>query len=103
MTTMKCRHVIPLIGLLLRPLSRDGGAGLDPMKVYPGGYEVEKLAGIKDWINDSGVNAPRLLWLSGAQGTGKSAIAHTIAHWWINENKGLGTCFCFDRHAGTRY
>ena len=95
-------HVILSIGLLLRGIRRDKGAGLNPDKVYPGGCDVEILAKIKDWINDPAANVPRLLWLSGAKGTGKSTIAHTIAHWWIKENKGLGSCFCFDRRVETR-
>ncbi|KAG2350104.1 hypothetical protein BDR05DRAFT_986385 [Suillus weaverae] len=31
-----------------------------------------------------------------ASGKGKSAVAHTIANWYI-EQGGLGSCFCFDR------
>jgi hypothetical protein len=34
--------------------------------------------------------------LSGTAGKDKSAVAHTIANWYI-ENSGLGSCFCFDR------
>jgi len=40
--------------------------------------------------------APRILWLSGTAGKGKSAVAHTIAKWYI-ERGGLGSCFRFDR------
>ena len=102
MTIIECCHVILSIGLLLRGISQDKGAGLNPDRVYPGGCDEEILAKIKHWINDPAANAPRLLWLSGANGTGKSTIAHTIAHWWIKENKGFGSCFCFDRRVETR-
>jgi ABC-type dipeptide/oligopeptide/nickel transport system ATPase subunit len=39
---------------------------------------------------------PRILWLSGMAGKGKSAIAHTIANW-SHERGGMRACFCFDR------
>ncbi|KIO00883.1 hypothetical protein M404DRAFT_29274 [Pisolithus tinctorius Marx 270] len=59
--------------------------------------------GIIDWITTSDVNAPRILWLHGQPGRGKSAIAHTIASW-IEDVKVTGTCFCFarDRQAERR-
>jgi hypothetical protein len=37
-----------------------------------------------------------VLWLSGPAGTGKSAIAHTIAKR-FNDKGVLGSCFCFDK------
>ena len=49
---------------------------------------------IAEWINNE--DAPRILLLSGAAGTGKSAIAHTIAHRFKNMNR-LGSSFCFVR------
>ncbi|ETW77187.1 hypothetical protein HETIRDRAFT_326537 [Heterobasidion irregulare TC 32-1] len=41
-------------------------------------------------------DAPRVLLLSGAAGTGKSAITHTIAHQFKSLNR-LGSSFCFVR------
>ncbi|KAG2031638.1 hypothetical protein BDR03DRAFT_812169, partial [Suillus americanus] len=54
------------------------------------------LKDIQNWISSTEEVAPRVLWLSGAAGKGKSAVAHTIANWYI-ENGGIGSCFCFDR------
>ncbi|KAG2339588.1 hypothetical protein BDR05DRAFT_614424, partial [Suillus weaverae] len=46
--------------------------------------------------NSTGDNVPRVLWLSGPAGKGKSAIAHTIAKW-FGDVGGLGSCYSFDR------
>ena len=54
------------------------------------------LAEIEDWISSTEEGTPRVLWLSGAAGRGKSAVAHTIANRYI-ERGGLASCFCFDR------
>jgi hypothetical protein len=66
------------------------------MKQCLPGTRTEILSQITDWINGSGDAAKRVLWLSGPAGTGKSAIAHTIAKW-FNEMGVLGSCFCFDK------
>ncbi|KAG2036722.1 hypothetical protein BDR03DRAFT_898125 [Suillus americanus] len=49
-----------------------------------------------EWVNNTGDNTQRVLWLSGPAGKGKSAIVHTIAKW-VNDVGGLGSCYCFDR------
>ena len=49
-----------------------------------------------DWINKSEPDTPRVLWLYGQAGKGKSAIAHTIANWFKSLGA-LGSCFCFAR------
>ncbi|KAG2368295.1 hypothetical protein BDR07DRAFT_120736 [Suillus spraguei] len=72
------------------------GAGLDPFKCCLPDTRDELLTEIKSWIGSTGEDVPRVLWLSGMAGKGKSAIAHTIANW-SNELGGLGACFCFDR------
>jgi hypothetical protein len=72
------------------------GAGLDTMKQCLPGTRSDILSQITEWINDSGDAAQRVLWLSGPAGTGKSAIAHTIANW-FNDLGGLGSCFCFNK------
>jgi hypothetical protein len=72
------------------------GAGLNTMKQCLPGTRMSILAQISEWINDNGDAAQRVLWLSGPAGTGKSAIAHTIANW-FNDLGRLGSCFCFDR------
>ncbi|KAG1819391.1 hypothetical protein DFJ58DRAFT_739431 [Suillus subalutaceus] len=73
-----------------------GGAGLDTAKQCLSGTRTDILSQIIEWINSSGDSVPRVMWLSGPAGKGKSAIAHTIANW-FNETGGLGSCFCFDR------
>jgi hypothetical protein len=73
------------------------GAGLDTRKQCLQGTRTEILSQITDWVNSTGDDVPRVLWLSGPAGKGKSAIAHTIATWFHNVG-GLGSCYCFDRH-----
>jgi len=72
------------------------GAGRDTSKRCLPGTREGLLSEIKDWIDNSGEDVPGVLWLSGTAGKGKSAIAHTIANWFL-ERGGPGACFCFDR------
>ncbi|KAG2090199.1 uncharacterized protein F5147DRAFT_724950 [Suillus discolor] len=71
-------------------------AGLDPRKECLEGMRTEILSQIMDWVNSTGDHVPRVLWLSGPAGKGKSAIAHTIAKW-VHNVGGLVSCYCFDR------
>ncbi|KAL4063361.1 hypothetical protein V8B97DRAFT_2011770 [Scleroderma yunnanense] len=69
---------------VLEDLNLDGmayarGAGLNTTKQCLDGTRMEILKEIVDWIHDPDVNAPRIFWLHGQAGRGKSAIAHTIA------------------------
>ncbi|KIO10747.1 hypothetical protein M404DRAFT_78784, partial [Pisolithus tinctorius Marx 270] len=73
-----------------------GGAGLNTTKKCLDGTRKEILQEIINWINDPDVGAPRILWLHGQAGRGKSAIAHTIASW-FKDVGGFGSCFCFAR------
>ncbi|KIN96881.1 hypothetical protein M404DRAFT_926159, partial [Pisolithus tinctorius Marx 270] len=79
------------------------GAGLDTTKRCLDGTRTEILQQIVSWATDLDVNAPRILWLRGQAGRGKSTIAHTVASW-IKDVGGLGSCFCFarDRQAERR-
>ena len=86
---------------VLEDLNLDGmeyakGAGPDTRKKCLDGTRVEILKEIVDWINDPDVNVPRIFWLHGQAGRGKSAIAHTIALQYKNSG-GLCSCFCFAR------
>ena len=72
------------------------GAGWDTSKRCLPGTRAGILHEIKDWVDDTGENVPRVLWLYGTAGKGKSAVAHTIASW-FDERSGPGACFCFDR------
>ncbi|KAL4071517.1 quinon protein alcohol dehydrogenase-like superfamily [Scleroderma yunnanense] len=82
--------------LSLEGLAYVGGVGLNTTKQCLEGTRTEILNEIIDWINDKDLNAPRIFWLHGQAGKGKSSIAHTIAlH---SQNLGLlGSCFCFTR------
>ena len=72
------------------------GAGLDTSKRCLPDTRAGILSEIKDWVNDTGEDVLRVLWLHGTAGKGKSAVAHTIASW-FDERSGPGACFCFDR------
>jgi hypothetical protein len=72
------------------------GAGLDTRKQCLQGTRTEILSEITKWVKSTGDNVPRVLWLSGPAGKGKSAIAHTIAKR-FEEAGGLGSCYSFDR------
>ena len=90
---------------VLEDLNLDGmayasGAGLNTTKKCLDGTRGEILQEIVDWIHDPDVNAPRIFWLHGQAGRGKSAIAHTIALW-FKDVGGLGSCFCFARDRQT--
>ena len=70
--------------------------GLNEAKKCLDGTRVEILNEIVDWINNTDAAAPRIFWLYGQAGKGKSAIAHTVAR--QAQNLGmLGSCFCFSR------
>ena len=86
---------------VLEDLNLDGmtyaaDVGLKTEKKCLDGTRKEILQEIVDWIRDPDVNAPRIYWLHGQAGKGKSAIAHTIALWSKNVGE-LGSCFCFAR------
>ncbi|KAG6333111.1 hypothetical protein ID866_5977 [Astraeus odoratus] len=71
-------------------------AGLNSRQTCLNGTREEILADIIRWIYDPDPNVPRMFWLHGQAGRGKSAIAHTIALWCKNAGV-LGSCFCFAR------
>ena len=60
------------------------------------GTRVDILGDIIAWINKPEPETPRVLWLYGQAGKGKSAIGHTISTW-FNPLGALGSCFCFAR------
>ncbi|PPQ85245.1 hypothetical protein CVT25_010018 [Psilocybe cyanescens] len=43
------------------------------------GTRVKILEGITNWANDHTINSPRVFWLTGQAGSGKTTIAYTIA------------------------
>ena len=70
--------------------------GLNAAKKCLDGTRTKILNEIVDWINNKDAATPRIFWLSGQAGKGKSAIAHTIALHAHNVGM-LGSCFCFSR------
>ena len=72
------------------------GIGLIKAKKCLDGTRTDVLNEVVDWVNNTDAAAPRIYWLYGQAGKGKSAIAHTIAL--QAQNLGmLGSCFCFSR------
>ena len=65
------------------------------MKQCLNGTRVEILAEIEEWAHSPDPNTPPVFWLNGAAGTGKSAIAHTLAVR-FNQYNELGSFLCFD-------
>jgi hypothetical protein len=71
------------------------GARYDTSKECLPGTRVDVLQKIIHWISDTSDHC-RTLVLFGEAGSGKSAIAHSIARWFDQLNR-LGSSFCFDR------
>ena len=57
-----------------------GGASLNKEKIFLEGTREELLKEIIGWINSAEEDTRPIFWLPGPAGTGKSSIAHTIAH-----------------------
>ncbi|KAG2150683.1 uncharacterized protein EDB93DRAFT_329266 [Suillus bovinus] len=100
-TVVIVRHMAESLDLV--GMESAAGAGLNSSKCCLPNTRKDILSDIQNWISSTEEGAPCVFWLSGTAGKGKSAIAHTIAKWYI-ENGGLGSCFCFDRtrQAGRR-
>jgi hypothetical protein len=77
------------------------GAGLDTTKQCLPGTRTKILSEITEWVNSTKDDVPRVLWLSGLPGMGKSAIAHTIAKW-CNDLGVHNSCYTLDRQAAQR-
>jgi len=73
------------------------GAGYNTTKQCLAGTRVEILAEIEEWACSPDPNTQPVFWLNGAAGTGKSAIAHTLAVR-FNQYNALGSFLCFDRN-----
>ena len=80
----------------LDSLACAGRVGLNQDKQCLDGTRIEILNEIFDWINNPDPAAPRIFWLHGQAGRGKSAIAHTVALQ-ARDLGNLGSCFCFSR------
>lgn len=71
-------------------------AGFDPAKKCLDGTRVEIIDEIFLWASSTEDNGKNVLLLTGFAGTGKSTIAHSVAHRFRALNR-LGSMFCFDR------
>ncbi|KIK54956.1 hypothetical protein GYMLUDRAFT_104854, partial [Collybiopsis luxurians FD-317 M1] len=60
------------------------------------GTRVEIIDKISQWVYDTETNVPKIFFLHGPAGTGKSAIAHTIGKQYKDRGC-LGAFFRFDR------
>src|SRR6266568_4865215 len=85
-----------VVELELNGLGYAYGASYNTSKQCLPGTRVEILAEIENWVRATDPNTPRVLWINGAAGTGKSAIAHTIALI-FDQNRELGSFLCVDR------
>ncbi|KAG8932224.1 hypothetical protein FRC01_000090 [Tulasnella sp. 417] len=65
------------------------------------GTRKKVLEVIHNWINSDDPESPRILWLCGLAGIGKSTIAHTIAESADNDHR-LGASFFFSRDEADR-
>ena len=72
-------------------------AGLNTQKTCLDGTRREILDEITAWVNSTEENTPRVFWLHGNAGTGKSFISHTIANRFKKIGR-LGSCVSFDRN-----
>ncbi|KAI6158598.1 hypothetical protein EDD17DRAFT_1877351 [Pisolithus thermaeus] len=93
---IQCNVYRALEDVNLEGMACAAGAGLDKTKRCLDGTRTELIQQIIHWATDGDVNAPRILWLHGQEGSGKSAIAHTVASR-IKDVGGFGSCFCFAR------
>ncbi|KIM41356.1 hypothetical protein M413DRAFT_27718 [Hebeloma cylindrosporum] len=63
----------------------------DPPKCHPHTREVV-LKRIREWVDDP-ANLGRMMWITGAPGVGKSAIAETIAEGYLRAGQLAACCF----------
>ncbi|EJF57233.1 WD40 repeat-like protein, partial [Dichomitus squalens LYAD-421 SS1] len=72
------------------------GAGLDSGRACLEGTRVKTLGVLREWVNNPKSDAPRVLFLLGGAGTGKSSVAHSIGVY-LGTRRRLGSFFGFNR------
>jgi hypothetical protein len=72
------------------------GARFDADKGCLPGTREKIIDEISDWVNSDTDDTPRIFFLNGVAGAGKSAIAHTVARLFDGLGR-LGSSYCFDR------
>jgi hypothetical protein len=76
------------------PGAKLNGVQWDPDRVCLPGTRSDLLEKIIEWVHNP--ESERILWLSGAAGTGKSSVANSIAEYFHSLGR-LGASFCFNR------
>jgi hypothetical protein len=71
------------------------GARYDARKGCLPGTRKEVIDEINNWVNNNSDDTPRIFFLTGFAGAGKSAIAHAVAHLFDGLGR-LGSSYCFD-------
>jgi hypothetical protein len=71
------------------------GARYDADKGCLPGTRKEVIDEISNWVNNDSDDTPRIFFLTGFAGAGKSAIAHAVAHLFDGLGR-LGSSYCFD-------
>ena len=86
----------PRIESLPRAKSASHQAAKSASAICLPGTRISVLQKIDDWVKSTDPDVPRVFWLNGMAGTGKSTIANTLAE--SAEQSGiLGASFFFDR------
>jgi hypothetical protein len=72
-------------------------AEYDPTQSCIGRTREEVLRRVKEWVDLPDDRPPRIFWLHGMAGEGKSAITASVAEWMDQSRNCLGASFCFSR------
>ncbi|KZO90470.1 hypothetical protein CALVIDRAFT_602933 [Calocera viscosa TUFC12733] len=86
------------VAIDLENIPYTGGAGYEPSRRCLENTRKVLLEEIGNWASSTDADTPGVLLLMGPAGTGKSTIAHTIAHRFREMNR-LGASFCFSTSA----
>jgi len=90
-----------LLNTLLRPVMDASYRARTPTSGCLEGTRSSVLQDIATWSSDDITKVPRVFWLSGLGGTGKSTISHTICKTLL-DNGQLGASFFFSRDMADR-
>lgn len=85
-----------IVNNLVRARGADFNSNLHEVRACETGTRLEILQDIKDWVVNTDEGQPRVLWLNGMAGVGKSTIAYSISEW-ARANGHLGASFFFSR------
>jgi hypothetical protein len=94
-------HIFSEEKLDLSGMAFADSAGVDLTKQCLAGTRTKILSEIMEWASNTKDDVPRVLWLHGLAGMGKSAIAHTIAKW-CNDFGVRSSCYALDRQRDQR-